>query len=146
MARTRRTGSHNGATLLPPLAALARQWNRLLLQDAATNCARKRGASMRIDPISIVSARPKTGLAEQLLELARLCPPIGRRRADLAAERGGGVPAPARIVEHAARECDHVGLAGSNDIFGLLRLGYLADRDGRQPRGPFDGLNKRHRV
>ena len=33
----------------------------------------------------------------------------------LAAEFGGGVPAPARVVEHAARQRDHVGLAGGDD-------------------------------
>src|SRR5882762_3815362 len=37
--------------------------------------------------------------------------PILRRRFDLAAEFGGGVPAPARVVEHGARQRDHVGLA-----------------------------------
>jgi hypothetical protein len=41
---------------------------------------------------------------------------------DLAAEFGGGVPAPARVVEHAARQRDHVGLAGGDDVLGLLRL------------------------
>ena len=49
---------------------------------------------------------------------------------DLAAEFGRGVPAPARIVEHAARERDHVGLAGGDDLLGLPRFGDQADRDG----------------
>src|SRR5215475_3351652 len=63
--------------------------------------------------------RAKTGFAEQRLELGGLRAPIGRRCVDLAAELGRGMPAPARIVKHTARQRDHVGLASGDD---LLRL------------------------
>ena len=68
------------------------------------------------------SPRPERGRAEQRLLRRGLRAPILRRGINLAAEFGRGMPAPARVVEHAAGERDHVGLAGGNDLFGLLRL------------------------
>src|SRR5258708_1306327 len=55
------------------------------------------------------SPRPECGRAEQRLLRRGLRAPILRRRFALAAQFGGGVPAPARVVEHAAGERDHVG-------------------------------------
>jgi hypothetical protein len=49
--------------------------------------------------------------SEQLLELARLAAPVLRRRLHLCAQRGRGVPGPARVVQHAARQSDQIGLA-----------------------------------
>lgn len=40
--------------------------------------------------------------------------------ANLGAKFRGGVPWPARIEEDRARECDHVGIAGRDDRFGLI--------------------------
>src|SRR6266478_6754486 len=72
--------------------------------------------------------------------------PILRRRFDLAAEFGGGVPAPARVVEHGARQRDHVGLARYDDVFRLFRLGDQADRDGVDAGRLPDGLRERHLI
>ena len=66
--------------------------------------------------------RPERGRAEQRLLRRGLRAPVLRRCINGAAEFGGGVPAPARVVEHAAGQRDHVGLAGGHDLFGLLRL------------------------
>src|SRR4051812_32898135 len=92
------------------------------------------------------SPRPERGLAEQRLLGRGLRAPILRRRFDLAAEFGCGVPGPARVVEQAAGERDHVGLAGCDDVFGLPRLGDQADGDGGQTRLALDGLGKLHLI
>src|SRR3954451_13944086 len=92
------------------------------------------------------SPRPERGLAEQRLLGRGLRAPILRRRFDLAAEFGCGVPGPARVVEQAAGERDHVGLAGCDDLFGLLRLCDQADGDGGQTRLALDGLCKLHLI
>src|SRR6266403_4883133 len=76
------------------------------------------------------SPHPEPGLAEQRLLGRGLRAPVLRRGVDLAAELGGGVPAPARVVMHGARQRDHVGLAGGDDVLGLLRFGDQPDRDG----------------
>src|ERR1019366_8908747 len=78
----------------------------------------------------IASPRAERRRPEQILLLMRRGAPVGRRRIDVAAEFGRGVPAPARVVEHAARQRDHVGLPRCDDLFGLPRLGDEADRDG----------------
>src|SRR5260221_14525968 len=76
------------------------------------------------------SPHPEPGLAEQRLLRRGLRAPVLRRGLDLAAEFGGGVPAPARVVQHGARPRDHVGLAGGDDLFGLFRFGDPPDPDG----------------
>src|SRR5581483_2742407 len=53
------------------------------------------------------------------------------RAPDLGAERLGGVPAPVRIVEEAARQRHHVGLPFRHDVLGLLRRQDEADGAGR---------------
>src|ERR1700693_5051241 len=67
------------------------------------------------------SPHPEARLAEQRFLRRGLRAPVLRWRLDLAAEFGGGVPAPARIVKHGARQRDHVGLAGGEDGLGLFR-------------------------
>src|SRR6266852_9399950 len=78
-------------------------------------------ASLAMTIFLSVRASPRTESrrAEQRLLRRGLRAPVLRRRFDLAAEFGGGVPAPARVVEHGARQRDHVGLAGRDNIFGL---------------------------
>ncbi len=49
---------------------------------------------------------------EQVPELARLGSQILRRRLHLGAEMGGGMPGPARVVEHAPGEGHEIGVAG----------------------------------
>src|SRR5256885_1739223 len=63
-------------------------------------------------------ARPQLGVAAG----------IGGRVVELHAEALGGVPDPARVVEERARHGDHVGLAGSDDLLGLLGVGDHAYR------------------
>src|SRR2546422_1569689 len=53
---------------------------------------------------------------------------VRRRIVELHAEALGGVPDPARVVEERARHGDHVGLAGSDDLLGLLGVGDHAYR------------------
>src|SRR6516162_4659620 len=119
-----------GKTRLPPdLGHIA---------DAGRGCAGRRGAALL--------PRAEGGRAEQVLLLMGRGAPIGRRRRDMAAELGGGVPAPARVVEHATRERDHIGLARSHDLFGLSRLRDQADRDGADARLLPDRLRERHLV
>src|SRR5579862_546635 len=79
--------------------------------------------------------------AEQRLLRGRLRAPILRRRKDLAAELGCGVPGPARIVKHAAGERDHIGLAGSDDFLGVAC--FRDQSDGH--RGHVGGLLDRFR-
>src|SRR5262249_58317544 len=55
-----------------------------------------------------------------------------RRIGGLGAEFLGRMPGPARIVHHAAGENDEIGLARSNDVFGLARACDEADRHRRQ--------------
>src|SRR4051794_12227644 len=88
-----------------------------------------RGPAFRLPPITLPqrglsfprsSARAEPGGAEQLFLRGGLRAPILRRRRNLAAELGRRVPAPARVVQHATGERDHVGLPGGYDLFGLL--------------------------
>ena len=57
---------------------------------------------------------------EQAFEPSRLGTKILIGHANLGAKFRGGVPWPARIEEDRARECDHVGIAGRDDRFGLI--------------------------
>src|SRR6266853_5446187 len=90
--------------------------------------------------------RPERRGAEQRLLGRRLRAPVLRRRFDLAAEFGRGVPAPARVVEHAARQRDHVGLTGRDDVLGLLGFGDQTDRRGGHAGGLLDALRERHLI
>ncbi len=56
------------------------------------------------------------------------------------------MPAPARVVQHGARQRDHVGLAGGDDVLGLLCFRDQADRDGGDAGGFLDRLRERHLV
>ena len=55
--------------------------------------------------------------------LARLTPEILARCLDVVAEVSGRMPGPAWVVEHAARECDQVCVAGADDCLRLLVIG-----------------------
>src|SRR3981081_3849309 len=92
------------------------------------------------------SPRPERRGAEQILLLMRRGPPIGRRRRDMAAEFVCARPAPARVVEHPARQCDHVGLAGCDDILSLPRLRDETDRNGVDANSFLQRLRKRHLI
>src|SRR5467141_755175 len=59
-------------------------------------------------------ARPQVGVAAG----------VRRRIVELHPEALGSVPDPARVVEECARHGDHVGLAGSDDLLGLLGVSY----------------------
>src|ERR1700753_3892246 len=96
--------------------------------------------------IRTMSPRSERGLAEQLLLRRGLRAPVLRRRRHLGAERGSGVPAPARIVKHAAGERDHVGLAGRDDVLGLSGLGDQADRHGGDTGRRLDRFRERHLI
>src|SRR5258708_10701090 len=76
------------------------------------------------------SPHPESRFAEQRLLGRGLRAPVLRRGVDLAAEFGGGVPAPARVVKHAARQRGHVGLAGGENVLRLLPFGGQAGRGG----------------
>ncbi|KAG1312310.1 hypothetical protein G6F63_016268 [Rhizopus arrhizus] len=56
------------------------------------------------------------------------------------------MPRPARVVEHAARERDHVGLPLRQDVFGLLRFGDQPDRNGGHADLALDRFCERHLV
>src|SRR5207247_6583792 len=58
-------------------------------------------------------ARPQLGVAAG----------VRRQIFEPHAEALAGVPDPARVVEERARHGDHVGLAGSDDLLGLLGVG-----------------------
>src|SRR5262245_53231778 len=113
---------------------------------ACAPTARPMAISCAMWGLRINSPRPETRLAEQRLLRRRLRAPVLRRCRHLAAELGGSMPAPARVVEHAAGERDHVGLAGGDDLLGLLGLGDQADRHGGDAGGLLDRLRERHLV
>src|SRR6185312_14481964 len=95
---------------------------------------------------NVALPRPEGGGAEQRLLCRGLRAPILRGRRHFAAELGRRVPAPARVVEHAARERDHVGLAGGYDVLGLFRFGDQADRHGGDARRLLHALRQRYLV
>src|SRR5258705_2805989 len=65
------------------------------------------------------SPHPESRFAEQRLLGRGLRAPVLRRGVHLAAEFGGGAPAPARAVKHAARQRDPVARSGGEDALGL---------------------------
>src|SRR6185437_11096806 len=95
---------------------------------------------------STILPRAESRFAEQRLLRSGLRAPVLRRGIHLAAELGRGVPAPARVVKHAAGECDHIGLAGSDDLFGVARFRDQADRHGGHPGRLLDRLRKRQLI
>src|ERR1700733_1438137 len=90
--------------------------------------------------------RTECRLPEQHLLRSRLRAPILRRGVHFAAELGPGVPRPARMVEHAPVERDHIGLAGSADFFGVAGFGDQADGHRGHAGGLLDRLRKRQLV
>src|SRR5579871_3191039 len=90
--------------------------------------------------------RAESGFAEQRLLRGGLRAPILRRGINRAAELGRGVPGPARIVEHAAGERDHVGLARRNDLFRRVRFRDQADGHRGHAGCFFDRLRERGRI
>src|SRR3984893_13051801 len=66
--------------------------------------------------------RPEPRLDEQRLLRRGLRAPIMRLAFAAAAEFGSGVPAPARVVEHATGKRNHVGFTRCHNVFGLLRF------------------------
>src|SRR2546426_3566608 len=130
--RRRMRGSLRGDRPLIRLAAASRQRSTFS----------HKGRRKRRMPLPRAESRG----AEQRLLRRGLRAPVLRRRENLATEFGGGVPAPARVVEHGTRERDHVGLAGRNDLFSLLRFRDQADGDGGKPGGLPDRLREQHLV
>src|SRR3989449_2943287 len=77
------------------------------------SCRTSFNVSCRFPRSRELRARPQLGVAAG----------VRRRIVELHAEALGGVPDPARVVEERARHGDHVGLAGSDDLLGLLGVG-----------------------
>src|SRR5512135_1578568 len=75
-----------------------------------------------------------------------MAPRVLRRVLDLYAELLRRVPHPARVVQEAARERDHVGLALRDDALGLLRIGDQADRAHGDRRALLHLLGERQLV
>ena len=66
-----------------------------------------------------------------------------RRVNGIRAERGGGMPDPARVVEKRARQRDATRVAVGNDRFGLVRVDDHADRPHYHGSGLLDGSGER---
>src|ERR1700722_17099068 len=64
----------------------------------------------------------------------------------MTAEFGRGMPTPARVVKHAARQRDHVGLARCDNVLGLLWLRDQADRDRVDAGRLLQSLRERHLI
>src|SRR5260370_17521609 len=90
--------------------------NESLPLDSGSSAARWSGMTAG----NVPSPGAERRRPEQCLLRRGLRAPVLRRRLDLAAEFGRGVPAPARVVEHGARQRDHFALPGRYDPFGLL--------------------------
>lgn len=69
-----------------------------------------------------------------------------RRRGDIGAERIGGMPAPARVVEKGAGEGDAIGAPLGDDCLGLMRVGDHPDGLNRDLAVAFDGFGERHLI
>src|SRR3984957_20439251 len=115
------------------------------ITTAATSTAKYRRTSRRLTD-STMLPRTECRFPEQRLVRSRLRAPILRRGIHFATELGRGVPGPARIVEHAASERDHIGLAGSDDFFGVARFGDQADRHRGHAGGLLDRPRKRQLI
>src|SRR3984893_8506236 len=57
-----------------------------------------------------------------------------------------GVPWPAWVVEYRARKRDQIGVAGTDDGFGLLKLGNKPDSDDGHARCPLHGAREWHLI
>src|ERR1700679_2276353 len=130
-------------TSFPPPCSAPTAFGAIKAAVARTaNTAKQPRIGRRVITASTILPRAECGFTEQRLLRGGLRAPILRRGIHLAAELSRGMPAPARIVEHAAGECDHIGLAGRDDVFGLARLRDQADRHGGHPRRLLDRLRK----
>jgi len=69
-----------------------------------------------------------------------------RRVHGIAAEQGGGMPCPARVVEKPARQRDAIRMAVGNDRLRLVRVDDHPDRLHRNAAGFLDGSGERHLV
>src|SRR5580692_977839 len=76
-----------------------------------------------------ISARSIGRVAEHALVFVRRRPPVGRWGINRCAKLGGCMPAPARVVEHGARERDQICLTAGDDVLSLLGLCNKTDRD-----------------
>src|SRR3984957_10377689 len=115
------------------------------LKAAATSTAKHPRTCRRVINNTILP-RTECRLPEQHLLRSRLRAPILRRGVHFATELGRSVPRPARIVEHAAGERDHIGLAGSDDFFGVAGFGDQADGHRGHAGGLLDRLRKRQLI
>src|SRR4051812_4781795 len=100
---------------------------RSMAASRARDCRAETSRRLPNRAATVPSPRPERGRAEQGLLRRGLRAPVLRGRFDMAAEFGRGVPAPARIVEHAPRQCDHVGLAGGDNLLALMSFGNQPD-------------------
>src|SRR5258706_7696199 len=57
-----------------------------------------------------------------------------------------GMPRPARVVEDRPRKRDQVGIAGTDNGFGLLKLGNEPDGDHGHVRCPLHGAREWHLI
>src|SRR5256886_7733715 len=87
-------------------------------RSGTRSCRTSFNVSCRFPRSRELRARPQLGVAAG----------VRRRILELHAEALGGVPHPARVVEERARHGDHVRLAGSDDLLGLLGDGDHAYR------------------
>ena len=71
---------------------------------------------------------------QQALGAMWLAAQVLRGGRHLGAQLAGGLPGPARVVEHGAGHADGIGLAGIQDGLGLLRVGDQAH--GNHGHGP----------
>nr|GEU28584.1 hypothetical protein [Tanacetum cinerariifolium] len=78
--------------------------------------------------------------------LRRLAAQILARCAHLAAQRGGRMPRPARVVQHGARQRHQVSVAVGDDGLGVQRLGNQAHGHDRDTDHLLDGARQRHLV
>src|ERR1700723_1618307 len=115
------------------------------IKAAATRTAKHRRIGRRLTDSTILP-RTECRFTEQRLVRSRLRAPILRRGKHLTAELCRGVPGPARIIEHAAGERDHIGLAGSDDFFRVARFGDQADGHRGHAGGLLDRLRKRQLI
>ena len=76
----------------------------------------------------------------------RADPQVLRRVRGIGAERGGGMPDPARVVEKPARQRDAIRMAVGDDRVRLVRVDDHADCLHRNAAGLFDGGSERHLV
>jgi hypothetical protein len=73
-------------------------------------------------------------------------PPVLRRAGNISAERVGGVPCPARVVEKGAGECHAIGAAVRDDRFRLMGIDDHPDRLHGDAARLFDRGGERYLV